>query len=415
MMRKVFLLLVLACLSVSRVFAAGELFVGELTSPKDGISFTTQTLAARTQTPLKKPFEFGKPYTMNIRKIYDGAVDLVFRFSQECFLDHAELTLSGACEGAKVQVFVDDKPISEATPLQAGRNVVVPGWRSDHFTFRLYKDVRYLETAALEVVQKEYKDFKLDDIHLFGGANLEAAVFPLPSRIALGEGYLPRITGVKAPKKEFAATNFVEKYARRFGEQLPRKGNLELSLDKSLGKEAFSIEVTPSGAVLRGGSSRALLYAGEKLLRMVEPDGRVRCVSIQDEPAFPIRGIHAALPPREDLDMMRRIVRDVYMPYGYNTLFLEIKGTMEFKRHPEINKANCRKPQDLISQDEVAELCAYIRRYGLDVIPLLQSVGHVQFISKAHPELGERAEMKEDKDVNLLAADKRSKIGRAHV
>ena len=410
-MRKIVALLALSMLSCSAAFAECEPFIGELSAPGSGVEMKVQTLLARSDKALKPEFRPGKPYTVPMTKIYDSGVDLVFSLSRPCFIDHVTVTLKGICEGAKLQLYAGGKPVTTAIAAAEGENTLVPAWNSDSFTLRIYKDVRYVETPSLQVVKKDYKNFTVTSVSFYGAYGLEDAVYPFPQELQYAEGWLEP-TGVKAPRKEFAADNLIEKYASRFGKELPRKGNIVFETDKKMDKESFTIEVTSAGAKLRGGSSRALLYASEKLLQLAGEDGRIRCASIKDSPAFPFRGIHAALPPRRDMDLMRRMVKYVYMPMGYNTIFLEIRGTMEYKRHPEINAANCKRPEDVISQDEVRQLCAYLRRYGMDVIPLVQSFGHVQHVTKAHPELGEQAEIKQEE--NLFEGDKRGNIKDFH-
>ena len=413
-MKRLFCFLLAACLGALSAFAGDDVFIGELSAAESGIGCDVQTLLARSDEALSPAFQLGKAYTVKIKELYDCGVDLAFRLSKKCFLDHISLNLSGDCEGARAQVFCGDRPITPETALHAGENTLVPAWHVDGFILRIRKDVGYVDTPALEVVKKEYRNFKITELHLFGACNMEKPVYPFPQKIVREEGWLETVTGVKAPGKEFAGSHFCERYAQRFGRKLKEgKGNVVFGLDRSLEKESFTIQVTPSGANLRGGSSRALLYAAEKLLQLCDGEGRIRCASIQDAPAFPFRGIHVSLPKRAQHDFLRRLVKYVLLPMGYNTVFLEIRGTMELKRHPEINRANCPKPSQVISQQEVADLCAYMRRYGMDIIPLVQSFGHTQHITKAHPELAEKAAI-EKEEVNLLEADKRSTAKDAH-
>lgn len=406
--------MVAALLMCGVAFAEGEPFFGELGSAESGVSFTTGTFLARSEKALTPEFRLGKPYTVETNKIYDSGVDIVFKLSRECFLDHVDMEIGGVWQGAKLQVFAGGKPVTEAVELTEGTNTVVPAWTSDCFTFRFYKDVRYVETPSLQTIRKDYKPFKISGMKLWGATGLENVIYPFPQKLSYTGGMLENITGIKAAKKDLAADDFAEKFEGRFGRKIDfsRKGNIVFETDKKLGKEEFTLEVTPSGAKLRGGSQRALFYGAEKLLQLAAPDGRIRCASIEDSPAFPFRGIHTPLPARKDHDFLRRMIKYVYMPLGYNTIFLEIRGTMEYKRHPEINAANCKKPEDLISQDEVRQLCAFIRSYGMDVIPLVQSFGHVQHVTKAHPEIGERAEIKQEE--NLFEADKRGNVKDFH-
>jgi hexosaminidase len=63
---------------------------------------------------------------------------------------------------------------------------------------------------------------------------------------------------------------------------------------------------------------------------------------------------------------------------GINTLIMEWEGTYPFEKHPLI--AN----RYAYSKEEVTNFIKYCRGLGLDVIPLQQSFGHVEYILR-HP------------------------------
>ena len=398
--------------------ASDNLFIGELTAPQSGLSFKTETLMFGN--PADRQYSPGEPYTVDVPSMQDGAVDLAFKFSREVFLDHIALTAGPRCGGAYVQILTPGQPVSKETPLSQGENMVAVSWRSDTFIIRICKKIGALKTVALEVVENDYEKFNVDGIRFFGATGLEGAMYPFPKEISYKEGTL-EVTGVSSPKKNsFAADNFRMKYAELIGKELPTKGNISFSLDPAMDKESYTVSVTSEKASVRGGSQRALLYGSERLLKLLDGKGRLRCAEISDAPSFPIRGVHIALTERKNMEFLRKMVRYVFMPMGYNTVFLQFCGNMEYKKHPEINEAWKRacnlfeegkgpKPahygfvgRDIISQKEVKELCAFLRSYGFDIIPEVQTFGHTQYITMAHPELAEKVDVKSEKHDQLI-------------
>lgn len=409
--------------------ASDSLFIGELTSSGSGLSFESVALAYGK--PADRKYVHGKTYTVDVASLQDGALDLVYKFSEEVFLDHVALNAGPRCSGAYVQVLTPDRAVSEQMPLSQGENRIVVAWRSDTFTLRIFKKIGALKTVRLEVVSSDYEKFNVSGVRFYGATGLEGAMFPLPKEIAYADGTLEP-TGVNVPKKDaVCAENFRGKYAEICGTQLPSKGNVSFSVDPSMEKEAFTVSVTPEKAVVRGGSRRALLYGSERLLKLLDGEGRLRCAEISDSPSFPIRGVHIALTERKNSEFLRRMVKYVFMPMGYNTVFLQFCGNMEYKKHPEINEAWVRacelfeagkgpKPahygfvgRDIITQKEVKELCSFLRSYGFDIIPEVQSFGHTQYITMAHPELAEKVDVKSEKH-NQLVEDARPDVTYYH-
>ena len=47
---------------------------------------------------------------------------------------------------------------------------------------------------------------------------------------------------------------------------------------------------------------------------------------------------------------------------------------------------------ELLEKDEVRDFVEYVKDFGIEVIPEIQSWGHVQYITYAYPEIAELAE-----------------------
>ncbi len=132
-----------------------------------------------------------------------------------------------------------------------------------------------------------------------------------------------------------------------------------------------------------------------------------------------IRGVKAMLPARDAFGDYRTLV-DLMARFGLNTLMLELGGAMEYKSHPEVNEgwieyarimneypgktSKIQKSQKwhknsihsenggggVLTQKEIAELVAYARERGIDVIPEVPCLSHSDYLLWRHKELAER-------------------------
>ena len=72
-------------------------------------------------------------------------------------------------------------------------------------------------------------------------------------------------------------------------------------------------------------------------------------------------------------DFMRALA-DRLRGWGFNTILLEMEDKFRFPRHPSIAHA------DALSPEQAEEFVQWARAKGLDVVPLVPSLGHAEFI-----------------------------------
>ena len=166
-------------------------------------------------------------------------------------------------------------------------------------------------------------------------------------------------------------------------------------------------------------TERAFIYAAATLSSLAL-GGELYEGFLYDVPLCEERGYRVYLPSRAGLEGFCRMV-DFLAAYKFNAIILEIGGAMEYKKHPEINRAwdefcrdvhrfsgradeiqfktypwpknsiHCDNAEgDILSQEECREIAAYCRSRGLEVIPECPSLSHTDFLCLAHPELRER-------------------------
>ncbi len=150
---------------------------------------------------------------------------------------------------------------------------------------------------------------------------------------------------------------------------------VELQRDTSLG-EAHRIDVGPEHARLVGAGPAGLRYAVETLAQLVDVRGRVPACHVEDAPDFARRGImldvsRGKLPSLATLhELIEWCVR-----LKLNVLMLYVEHTFAFRRHPEIGAG-----ASPLSAAALRELDAHAAACFVDLVPSLQSLGHMERI-----------------------------------
>ncbi len=162
------------------------------------------------------------------------------------------------------------------------------------------------------------------------------------------------------------------------------------------------------------------LLLGFAALMMAVDAGETQPGVLYNWPKYAMRGYRAFIPGPQNIDSFKAVV-DKMAYYQHNTLFLEVGGAMEYKRHPEINEKWVEYAADMhkysgrsheiqkqtyrwaknsihadngdglfLTQEQVRELIAYCRARGIDVIPEVPTLSHCDYLVMAHPEIRER-------------------------
>ena len=208
--------------------------------------------------------------------------------------------------------------------------------------------------------------------------------------------------------------------------------------------EGYVLSISSKGILLAGADARGISGGAKALEQLcVAADGSLPGVTVRDWPAKPLRGAHLYLPARKQLPFMLEFI-DYLARNRYNTIFLELGAAMQFRAHPELNRAwkkfarfamsytadqdphpegadpdrwepkkfpkgpyalMCSRrgylkdsihPDngmgDVLTQDEVRSIIRACRRNHIEIIPEVQSLSHTYWMCLAHPGIAERAE-----------------------
>ena len=348
--------------------------------------------------------------------LLNTGIDILAQLPDEAFVGSVTLPMGAESSIVGVEIFVDGRSVgrymAETGNTVSGRITVPVGVIASKFIIRVYTTISSFTVKDIEIAVAR------DD-----GAPL---IWPTPKNSSFGKGYaaLGEIATHSGADDEVYAVQFLkERLAERFG-KLP-EGNTKLTVKLDTGAayegERFTVEVKDDGITLTAGCRLSLMRAVCVLLSVGDTSG-FRICSIDDKPDKIMRGFHMGLPKRENIGFAKRLFKYILLPLGYNQLMVQFCGGMRYESHPEITEAWLRGneearlglaptfPHDymgaegtVLEKDEVRDLLGYARDLGFEIIPEIQSLGHVQYITYAHPELAEKEE--QDKEVKDVRAE----------
>lgn len=186
--------------------------------------------------------------------------------------------------------------------------------------------------------------------------------------------------------------------------------------DENIKANGYTLTVNEKEITLCAKDKRGFTF-GRSTVEKLTKNGKIPEIRITDNPFCSFRGVHLYLPALSQMDFAKKLVKNIIAPMGYNHLIIEICGAMEFESHPEINEkyveANEKYAQGIwpklphgtvgggtiVKKEDIRDFCAYVRSFGIEIIPEIQSLGHVQFMTLAHPEIAEIPENKKANDV----------------
>ena len=394
------------------------MYIGELKTKKN-IEF----YHINSKIPFPPSYTKNGSYTWLWEKLFDTGVDISITLEQKCFIGAVNFTVPENCL-SETTVLVNGSPAGYRTSADYrlfGGHVTVPvGVWGDEITIRLNAD---------------FQDIVLQNIEILGALDDDIPlVWPTPKSISktFGRSAISKIIPSSDDADEIFVSQFLsETLTEKLGDWKKESGVTVIISKKTYADERYTIKYEEKTVTISAASRISLLYATDTLASMTDNEG-VLLADIDDMPSKKLRGFHFGLPHRSKIEFTRRLLRYVLLPMRYNVIFLEFAGGMRFDSHPEISEGwiaaaeNAKAGKQpfmphsdkvshysLLEKDDVRLLVSYIKELGFALIPEVQSLAHVQYITYAHPELSEIDENTVEVDVRE-GADARPESFYAH-
>lgn len=283
----------------------------------------------------------------------------------------------------------------------------------------------------------DFSNVFIDKIEIYGADFEGEKLLPVPAEFVKKDGEIPvellSTASFATEDGEAAYCIFSEKLERLFGVdcQPDESGFVRFLYDEKEKKNGYSLCIEADHATVSASDRKGLVQGAETLIKLAR-DGKVPLCRITDAPFCEFRGVHLFLPAEEQMDFTKRLIRDILSPMGYNFIIMQFSAAMELEKHPEINESfldviqkmksgewptfphNSVGGGKLVSKDSVRDLVAYSREFGIEIVPEIQSLGHVQYITLSHPEIAEIPDVEENEVIDERVADVRPKTFYKH-
>ncbi len=148
---------------------------------------------------------------------------------------------------------------------------------------------------------------------------------------------------------------------------------------KSLPHQGYLLETSKERLVIRARSEEGLFYGCRTFLQLIKKEDkscRVPGMVITDWPDIERRAVHYDTKHHQDkASYVRDFIREL-ANYKINMLVWEWEDKFAYPSHPEIGAPGA------FTMEEMQELTRYAQRYHIQIVPLVQGLGHVSYILK---------------------------------
>jgi hexosaminidase len=223
-------------------------------------------------------------------------------------------------------------------------------------------------------------------------------LIPQPREIVSGEGtFRPGeklaivLPGTADEEDCFAASDLADALRGEIGIQVEVAGQsvegecavlLNRRQGSDLKSEGYTLAVQPNQVVIEGNDAAGLFWGTRTLLQSFRASSagpEIPCMEIEDSPDIRWRSIHYDTKHHQgSFEYVQGFIRNLAR-YKVNMLVWEWEDKLAYERHPEVGAPGA------FTKEQMRELTAFARQYHVQIVPLVQGLGHVSFILK-HPQ-----------------------------
>ncbi len=183
--------------------------------------------------------------------------------------------------------------------------------------------------------------------------------------------------------------------------------SVEVDATSGLAEEAYTLVVTTEKIEVKAASNRGLFYGMQTLMQLLpaeiesptlvsEINWNIPCVTVEDAPRFPWRGMHLDVCRHfYSVDFIKKQL-DVLAMYKINKFhwhLTEDQGwRIEIKKYPKLTELGSLRVDEgkehggFYTQEQIKEIVAYATERHIDVVPEIELPGHALAALTAYPE-----------------------------
>ncbi|SCD21850.1 putative N-acetyl-beta-hexosaminidase [Proteiniphilum saccharofermentans] len=148
---------------------------------------------------------------------------------------------------------------------------------------------------------------------------------------------------------------------------------------ESLKEQGYRITTSSDELIIQAKSEEGLFYGTQTLLQLIKKNSNgyiIPGLVIEDWPDINKRAVHYDTKHHQDkISYVEKFIRDLAR-YKINQLVWEWEDKLAYNSHPEIGAPGA------FTTGEMQEITRYAQKYHIELIPLVQGLGHVSFILK---------------------------------
>ncbi len=146
-----------------------------------------------------------------------------------------------------------------------------------------------------------------------------------------------------------------------------------------LGEQGYQITVDTEKVIISANSAAGLFYGCQTMLQIIRRGRRapeIPGLTITDWPDIPQRAVHYDTKHHQDkMSYVKGFIRDMAR-YKINMLVWEWEDKFAYPSHKEIGAPGA------FTMDEMQALTRYAQNHHIQIVPLVQGLGHVSYILK---------------------------------
>jgi hexosaminidase len=149
--------------------------------------------------------------------------------------------------------------------------------------------------------------------------------------------------------------------------------------DKKTVNEGYTLKSDKNSVTINAASESGLFYGVQTFIQLIQKRGSeayIPGLTITDWPDTKVRAVHYDTKHHQDKrSYVESLIRDL-AAYKVNMLVWEWEDKFEYPSHPEIGAPGA------FTMQEMQDITRYAHKYHIQIVPLVQGLGHVSFILK---------------------------------